>query len=102
AAQNSAMLSRNLLPDRLALMLAERDPPIGLRMGQKDSPAIFRHLHVSEIRPSFRVNRNRGAQIDLGSLKPLGAHLVPPFKKLRLPGLQRPLKPAVVRQVDVI
>ena len=35
-------------------------------------------------------------------LEPLRAHLAPPLQVLRLPVLERPLQPLVVREVDVI
>src|SRR5271156_1456772 len=68
-AQNSAMFARHFAPDRLALVLAERNPAIGLRLSEKNPPSIVRHLDVAELRPTLRVGRSRRPQIDIAALE---------------------------------
>src|SRR5258708_6888207 len=92
--QYSAMLARHVAPDRLALMLTERNPAIGFGVRQKNSPSIIRHLDVSESRPALRVSRNRRPQIYVRALESFGAHLAPPLQKARLPRLERALQAA--------
>jgi hypothetical protein len=52
AAQVGAVFARHVLPGRLALVLAEVNPAIGVRRVQEDAPAIVGHLHVLEVRPA--------------------------------------------------
>src|SRR5207247_1642575 len=44
--QRVPMLARQHVPDGLADLIAEADPPIGDGIGQEDSPPVIRHLHV--------------------------------------------------------
>src|ERR1700685_549233 len=98
-AQDSAMLARHFAPDRIALMLPERNLAVGFRVGEKNPPSIVRHLDVSESRPALRVGRRRRPQIHVAALKSLRAHLVPPLQKDRLPRLERALQAAVVGEI---
>jgi hypothetical protein len=50
--QLRTILTGHLLPRRLALMLAEVDLAVLLGRGEEDAPAVFRHLHVVEMRPA--------------------------------------------------
>src|SRR5579862_337900 len=96
------MLARDFAPDRLALMLTERNLTLGFRIGEKNPPSIVRHLDVSECRPALRIGRNRRPQINIAGLKILGTHLVPPLQEPRLPRFERALKAAVVGEIDVV
>ena len=73
------------------------------RIGEEDAPAVFRQLHVLEVRPAFRVDADRRAHVDLVVvLEPLRPHVLPPLDVLRLPVLERALQPLVAREVDVV
>jgi hypothetical protein len=65
AAQVRAVLSGHVLPDGLADLFAEMNPPVGDLRREKDAPAIVRHLHVVEVCPAGRMCRDRGAQVDV-------------------------------------
>src|SRR5881397_4034858 len=62
APQVGAMLTRDFLPCRLALVRAEVDSAIRFLRREEDAPAIVRHLHVIEMGPTPRVDRHCGAQ----------------------------------------
>jgi len=53
AAQRGPMLAGNLLPDRLAEIVAEAHAAIGFFLRQKNSPAIVRHFDVIKCGPSL-------------------------------------------------
>ena len=55
-AQRRTVLARHLLPDRLALVRAERRSCDRLPRRQEDAPAVVGHLHVVEVRPALRVD----------------------------------------------
>ena len=99
--QLRTVLPRHLGPHRLALVLAESDPPARVPLGQEDAPAVFGHRHVPELRPPFASDVDRGPQVDvLGRQR--RAHRLPPGQEVRLPGLQGPLQPPVLVQADVV
>src|SRR5271154_4822260 len=54
AAQDAAMFARNFAPDRLALVLAERNPAIGLRLREKKTPSVVPQLYLTEFGPAPR------------------------------------------------
>ena len=100
--QRRAVLARHLLPDVLALVLAEGDLLPRLFRVDEDSPAVVGHLDEVVMRPSLGLDADRGAQIDVEILRAFGAELVPPAQELGLPRLQRALQPPVVGQVDIV
>src|SRR5688572_6571120 len=102
AAQRRAVFARYLLPHRLAHLVAEADFALGLLIGQEDAPAVIGHLHRAVSRPALRVDRSRGAQVDVGRLEIARPHTLPPFDEMRLPVLERALQRAVADQVDVV
>src|SRR5438874_4232070 len=81
APQIAAMLARHFLPRGLAQMIAEVDLAIFFRRREKNSPAIFRHLHVVEVRPSAGLYAHGGAQIDVVLQRPGRTHVVPPTEE---------------------
>src|SRR5262249_45342494 len=85
AAQGRAVLARNLLPDRLAVVVTEADAAIFFRVGKKNSPAIFRHAHVAERGPALSVHADRRTEINVGSVEVAGSEAVPPVEKFGLP-----------------
>ena len=99
--QVGAVLAGHLLPDGLALLLAERDAPVVVALGEEHAPAVVLHHHVVEVRPALAAHGDGRAQVDvLGGHR--GAHRLPPVEEVGLPALQRPLQPPVARQVDVV
>src|SRR3981081_4612758 len=94
AAQSRTVLAGNLLPRRLAHGVAEADLALGDRVGEKDPPAVIRHSDFSIMRPALRVDRNRGAQIDIRAFEVVRPHLVPPLQEMRLPVRERALQRA--------
>src|SRR5271156_1541300 len=96
------MLARHFAPDRLALVLAERNFAIGLWVGEENAPSVVRHLDVAERGPALRVSRDCGPQIHVAALETLGAHLAPPLQEAGLPCLERALEAAVVGETDVV
>src|SRR5271167_4146342 len=101
-AQGRAVLSRHLLPYRLAERVAETDPAIGHRVSEKDAPAIFRHLDHAITGPALLVDGGGGAQIDVRTGKCRRSHFLPPVEKMRLPMLERALQRAVVAEADIV
>jgi hypothetical protein len=101
-AQHGAVLARHLLPGRLAEMLAEIDLAAFLLRRQEDAPAVFGHAHVIELRPAFRIDRDRGAQIDERLLEAFRPHVVPPVEIARMPALERFEHLPVGGEVDVV
>src|SRR5579863_1196448 len=89
AAQCRTVLARNLLPDLLAIIVAEADLALGIAIREENSPAIIGHAYEAVCRPSLGVDGGRGAQVNVGNLKILWAELLPPVQKFRLPVLQR-------------
>ena len=65
ALQVGAVLAGHLLPDRLALVLAERDAPVGVALGEEHAPAVVLHRHVVEVRPALAADVDGGAQVDV-------------------------------------
>src|SRR5712691_13546381 len=100
--ERGAMLAGNVLPGRLALMVAERDRAIQLWLGQENAPAVLGHLQVAELGPALRVDADRGAQVDVPGLQALRPHVLPPVQELWLPFLERPQEAAVRGEVDVV
>src|SRR5208282_3709833 len=95
AAQYGAILAGNLLPDLLAVEVAEADLALGIAVRQENAPAIIRHAHEAVGRPTFRVHRSRSAEIDVGDLEVARAQFLPPVQKFRLPVFQGALQRAV-------
>ena len=62
APQVGAVLAGHLLPDGVALVVAERDLAIGLGFGEEDAPAVVGHRHVAEVRPALLADVDRGAE----------------------------------------
>src|SRR5437773_6779789 len=96
------MLTRDVLPDGPALVVAEGNDARGLGLGEKDPPAVLGHPDVAELRPALRIHAHRGPQIDLRRLKPVRTHVPPPLEELRLPLLEGALQAAVLAEVDVV
>src|SRR5262249_4614095 len=95
--------ARHLLPHRLVTGVAEADPTVGHRIGEKDAPAIFRHPDHAIARPAPPlVDRGRGAEIDLRTGKSRRPHLLPPVRKVRLPMFEGPLQRPVVGKINVV
>ena len=59
ALQVGAVLAGHLLPDGLALLLAERDAPVGVALGEEHAPPVVLHDHVVEVRPALAARRRR-------------------------------------------
>ena len=89
AAQHGAIFARHVLPGRLAVMAAERDLAALLLRRQQDAPAVFGHLHVVELGPALRIDRDGGAQIDQRLLEAFRPHVLPPVDVAGMPALQR-------------
>jgi hypothetical protein len=102
AAQRVAELAGNLLPRGIPEEVSEPYPAVVLGRGQEDPPFVVGHLHVVEVRPSLRIDRDGGAEVDLVRLEIRGAGLVPPLEVVGLPLLERPEQALVLRQVDVV
>ena len=102
AAQLGAILGGDLVPDRLALVGAEGDLPVGAGFGQEDAPAIVGHLHMVEMGPAVGVHADGGAQIDLDVVGIDRPHVLPPLDVGRLPALECAQQAPVVAQIDVV
>ena len=102
ALQQVAVFARHFLPGLFTEMLAAgNDPVLDLR-GQKDAPAVFRHLHIVELGPTLRVHRNGGAEVDHALLKLLRDQVVPPVDIAGVPFLQRLQHAAVGGKADIV
>jgi hypothetical protein len=99
--QVGAVLAGHLLPDGLALLLPERDAPVGVALGEEHPPAVLVHCHVAEVRPPLAADGDRGAQVHVLG-RHGGTHGLPPVEEVGLPALERALQLAVARQVDVV
>ena len=97
-----AVLARDFLPGRLALVLAKGDAPVGIGRIQEDAPAIVGHLHVVEMRPATGLHADRGAQVDVGGRRAVRPHVAPPIEKRRLPVLERALQRTIAAEIDVV
>ena len=102
AAQHRAIFAGHFLPRGLALMLAEVDRAAFFLRREQHTPAVLRHLHVVELRPAFRIDGNRCAQIDERLLETFRPHVVPPVDIARMPAFQRLEHLPVVREIDVV
>src|SRR2546425_9668901 len=101
-AQRAAVLAGHVLPRGLALVIAEGDRAVGLRLGEEDAPAVVGHLEIPELRPALRIHADRRAQVDVARLVALRPHVAPPLEEPRLPFLQRALQAPVAGEVDVV
>src|ERR1039458_6158476 len=101
-AQYGAEFTRNLLPDFLPIVVAKANLAIGVAVGEKDSPAIIRHVDESIGRPTLRVHRGRGAKINVRHLKIARTEVLPPLQKFRLPVFQSALQGAVGAEIYVV
>ena len=87
---------RHLAPHRLSDVVSEVDGPVGVQGLKKDTPAVIRHLHVVEVRPTTGLHADGRAEVDVVDLEALGAHVHPPVDIVWLPTLQGALQAAVV------
>ena len=101
-AQHGAIFARNVLPDRLAVMAAERNFAALLLRRQQNAPAVFGHLHVIELGPALRIDRDGGAQINQRVLETFRPHVHPPVDIAGVPALQRAQHLAVFGEIDVV
>jgi hypothetical protein len=83
-------------------VVAEADRATGLGLGEKQAPAVVRHLDVVELGPALGVDADGGPEIDVLRLETVGAHLHPPVEELRMPLFERALKPTVIGEADVV
>ena len=102
AAQHGAILARHVLPGRLAVMPSERNLAIGFLRRQQNAPAVFGHLHVVELGPALRIDRDCGAQINQRLLETLRSHVLPPVDIAGMPALERAQHLPVFGQIDVV
>ena len=102
AAQQRAMLARHFLPGRLAHMLTEIDLATLFSRGKQNAPAIFRHLHVIELGPAFRIDRDGRPQIDQRLLEALRPHVLPPAQIAGMPGFERFQDARVFGEPDIV
>src|SRR5437660_546736 len=102
SAQARAMLARHLLPHRLANCVAKTDPPVGHRVGEKNSPPVFRHRDVAVAGPTALVGCRGSAQIDIRAAKRIWAHFSPPVEKVGLPRFESPLQGPVVGEAYIV
>src|SRR5262249_13577134 len=65
APQVGAVLTRDLLPSRLTLVLAESDLPVPVPLGEEDPPPVVTHRDVIEMRPALAADVNRCAQVHI-------------------------------------
>ncbi len=101
-AEGVAVLAGDLLPDRLAEVVAEADRAVLHRVGEEDPPAVVRHLHVVEVCPAVGLDADGSAKEDVVPLEAEGPHVLPPRDEVRLPRFERALQLLVVREVDVV
>ncbi|KAG0749464.1 hypothetical protein G6F24_015234 [Rhizopus arrhizus] len=102
AAQVGAVFAGHVLPDVTPHVLAEVDLALAVLRRQEDSPAVVGHADVVEIGPAVGFHADRGAQVDVETVRAVGPHVLPPLQVVGLPMLQRALQGAVAGQVDVI
>src|SRR5438552_5933735 len=102
SAEHAAILARDVLPCWRAHVVAEADRAAGLGLGEEQAPAVLGHLDVVELRPALRIDAHGGPEVDVLRLEAVRAHLHPPVEELRMPFLERALKPAVVGEADVV
>ena len=102
AAQHGAIFARHILPDRLAVVAAERNLAALLLRRQQNAPAVFGHLHVIELRPALGIDRDGGAQINQRVLEALRPHVHPPVDVARMPALERAQHLPVFGEIDVV
>ncbi len=102
AAQVRTVFAGHVLPNFLALVIAEMDLAVLVARVQKNAPAVVGHLHVAELRPALRIHAGRGAQVHVVPMRAFRAHVAPPVEKIRLPAFERALQGAVLSQVDVV
>src|ERR1019366_8725877 len=69
---------------------------------QENSPAIFRHLHITKFRPPVRLHANRRPQINVISVALVRPHVIPPTQIRRLPMFQCALQHAISPQVHIV
>ena len=83
-------------------MIAEIDFAFAVGRGEENPPAIIGHFHVIEMRPAARMDTDGSAQVHVGRLRTLRAHVRPPLEKLGLPVLERALQHFVAAEIDVV
>src|SRR5579859_3757546 len=101
-AQGRAMLARHLLPDRLAEIVTETDPALGVGIRQEDAPAVVGHADMAVGRPALGIDRGRSAQVDVVRLIVGRPEVLPPLEEFRLPMLERALQGAVRSQIHIV
>ena len=87
---------------RAGPVLAEIDLPAILLRGEQHTPAIFRHAHVIEFRPTLGVDAHGRAEINERFLKTFRTHVIPPVEITGVPAFKRLQDLAVACQVDVV
>src|SRR5215813_6918534 len=96
------MFPRHLLPHRLPEIIPKPDSPVRSRLRQENSPAVLRHLHVIERRPTLRVHRNCSAQINFRRVEVARSQPMPPVQEFWLPMFQCPLQRSVRTQIHIV
>src|SRR5712692_7528801 len=99
--QIGAVLAGYVLPDGLALVIAEIDFAFAVGGREEYPPAVFRHLHIIEMRPTARMDADGGSQVHVGGVRALRAHVRPPLEELGLPVLESTLQHFVAAEVDI-
>ena len=61
----AAVLTGDVLPDRLARIVAVADHAHGVALGEEDAPPVLGHPAVTECAHPVAAHGDRGAQIDL-------------------------------------
>ena len=101
-AQGRSVFAGHVLPDRFTLMIAESDLAVRHRLVQENAPAVFGHFDVVEMGPAIGTDIDRGSKIDVVTLCAFGTQFVPPAQIVGKPRFQRPLKPPVFAEIDVV
>ncbi len=102
AAERGAIFAGNFLPSGLAFVAAEIHEALFVARLKKNSPAIFGHADVTELRPTVGLDAGGGAKVDLVVGGFVRAHVGPPAEEGGLPVFESALEDAVAAEVDVV
>jgi hypothetical protein len=102
AAQHGAIFPRRLLPRRFAGVFAAGNLAAFNLRREQHAPAIFRHLHIIELRPALGIDADGGAQIDGAALEFFRDQIVPPVDVAGMPFLQRLQHAPVGGEADIV
>ena len=83
-------------------MIAKVNLSVLIARREENTPPVFGHAHISEVRPTIAIYADGRSEVDLQSGCIRRPCFVPPVQERRLPVFERALQVSIVREIDVV